>query len=307
VRKRVDQCQFAAAVCAAKPGVGEDVTFRELAMAFAASKSAQTDDRGRLSIWMGAIGDVRAWEVTAAHLRTGIALYEEADYSPGYQNRLLNTVGSVFKWAIAQGKAPSGFISPTLQVKRKPEEPRVFVAPPEKIEKLRAQALGDNDRRFACWVLALIDTGARKSEITDRVWSEIDLDAGTIALPGTASKTGRGRVLHLSPATCAVWKRTFLHRAPGDRPFASRLGAGTVQWRKRWNKLCIDADLEGMHPHDLRKAAAAKLLTAGVGIGRAAQVIGNSARTLERFYGHLDSAALGDVATVLHQRSRRFE
>ena len=123
-------------------------------MAFSASKTAQRDDRGRLSIWMAAVGELPAWEVTAAHLRAGIAIYERAGYSPGYLNRLVNSVGSVYKWAIAEGKAPSQFTSPTLQVKRKPETPRVFIAPPEKIERLRAIVLADPDRRFACWVAA---------------------------------------------------------------------------------------------------------------------------------------------------------
>ena len=305
MRNRVDSSVLAAAVCAALPGVGEELTFRELASAYCATERAQSDDKSRLKCWLPALGNMRAWDVSPEHLRAGLVVYEQAGYSPGYLNRLVNSIGSMYRWSIKTGRAPAAFASPTLKIARKTETPRVFIADPERIERLRAVALADKDRRFACWVAALIDTGARKSEITDRTWSEIDLDAGTIALPGTASKTGRGRVLHLSPGTCELWKRTWPAsvRSPAVKPFASRTGSGTVLWRKRWANACTEVGLDGMHPHDLRKAAAAKLLTAGVGIGRAAQVIGNSARTLERFYGHLDRAALGDVATVLHERS----
>ncbi len=303
MRNRVDTALFAAAVSAARPGVGEEVTFRELAIAYSATERAQRDDKSRLNVWLPALGQMRAWDVSADHLRAGLVVYESAGYSHGYLNRLVNSVGSMYRWAIQTGRAPGDFTSPTLKVSRKTENPRVFIAPPEKIERLRAIALADRDRRFACWVLALIDTGARRSEISERCWSDINLDTGTIALPATESKTGRGRVLYLSEPTRELWKRTFKTRAPQEKPFASRLGEGTVNWRKRWAKACDEAGLHGMHPHDLRKAAAAKLLQSGVGIGRAAQVIGNSARTLERFYGHLDTAALGDVATVLHQRT----
>ena len=47
-----------------------------------------------------------------------------------------------------------------------------------------------------------------------------------------------------------------------------------------------------LHMHDIRHAAAANLLRAGVTLGVAAQVLGHDPAVLARRYGHLETAAL---------------
>jgi integrase len=277
-------------------------------MAFAATVQAQRDDRGRLAIWFPAIGDLSAWAVTPEHLRAGLEVYAGNGYSNGYQNRLVGSVGSVYKWALATGRAPAGFVSPSRSVRRLPETAREFIATPEALAKLRAIAITDRDPRFAVWVCTLLDTGARRSEIEQRTWAEIDLKAGTIELRASATKTRKARVLHMGPDTVALWEQTWpaAIRHPDAMPFASRLGEGCVDFKKRWARLIEQAGLPGMHVHDLRKAAAVRLLRSGVGIGRAAAVLGNSSRTLEKHYAQFDRGDLVDIAAVLHQRSERW-
>jgi hypothetical protein len=87
--------------------VGEEITFRELALAYCATERAQPDDRSRLKIWVAAVGAMRAWDVSAEHLRAGLAVYEDTGYSTGYLNRLINSVGSMYRWAIRTGRAPA--------------------------------------------------------------------------------------------------------------------------------------------------------------------------------------------------------
>ena len=280
-----------------------DCTLAELCHAYACSVRAQRDDAGRLEIWVSALGDRSAWSITSAHLRAGAAELAARGYSPAYCNRVLGTLGSCYRWAKQTGRSPAGFVSPTLAVSRAREVPRTFTVTQEQLNALRDLAMSNPDRRFACWVAALIDTGCRRSELTERCWSEIDLDAGVIALPADATKTGVARVLHLAPDTVRLWRRTFRDRRPDERPFQSWRGSSTIRFDKRWKTLVAEAQLPGMHIHDIRKACAAALLRSGVGAARAAQVIGNSARTLERCYGQLDVAALGDVASVLHRRA----
>jgi integrase len=51
------------------------------------------------------------------------------------------------------------------------------------LDALRSRSLGFRDRRFGVFVALLIDTGARKSELLERRWLEINLQRGQIHCP----------------------------------------------------------------------------------------------------------------------------
>jgi hypothetical protein len=67
---------------------------------------------------------------------------------------------------------------------------------------LRTRSLAVKDRRFGCYVALLIETGARKSEILERKWSEVDFENRQILAPST--KNGTPRVLFFSEKTAKV-------------------------------------------------------------------------------------------------------
>jgi len=158
------------------------------------------------------------------------------------------------------------------------------------LQRLRERALAFPDRRFAAFVWLLIDTGARKSELLERRWSEVDLQERQILAPVT--KNGTPRVLFFSERTAALLKKVFAKRDANSLLFQGRVPGEPISFRRAWSILVKDVDLPGLHMHDLRHAAAANLLRAGVTLAVAAQVLGHDPAVLARRYGHLETAAL---------------
>lgn len=69
----------------------------------------------------------------------------EHGYAPATVNRNISQIGSLYKWAARRRIVPVGFRSPTLGMVRTIK-----------------------DRRFAVLIRLLVDTGARRGEVTDR-------------------------------------------------------------------------------------------------------------------------------------------
>ena len=136
----------------------------------------------------------------------------------------------------------------------------------------------------------LIETGARKSEILERKWSEVDFENRQILAPST--KNGTPRVLFFSEKTAELLLRIFPKREPEKLIFEGRVPGQPITYRRLWSVITKEVDLQDLHMHDERHAAAASLLRAGVTLGVAAQVLGHDPAVLARRYGHLETLAL---------------
>jgi integrase len=281
---------LARAVASASTHQSTDITLAELVGAYCAVKLDGNDLR--LRKWIQAFGHQSAWSITSQTLELAAHALIEHGYAPATANRDLSALGSVYKWAKARRLTPPGFKSPTLGVTRF-EEPirRVHVERAE-IERLLDAAFACSDRRFAVFVRLLLETGARKSELLNRVWSDLDLDRREILAPCT--KNGTPRVLFFSDETANLIARVWSVQRKFDSGliFEGRVPGQPVNYRRAWSWLCAHVGLEELRLHDMRHVAAANLLRAGTTLGVAAQVLGHDPAVLSRRYGHLETEAL---------------
>lgn len=285
MRKSID---LAAAVAAAEHHQAQALTLEELARAYCATTLDDSDLR--LKKWLAAFGSKSAWEITAAELATAAQAMIDAGYKPATPNRDLSVLGSMYRWAIAKRLCPRGFRSPTLDVPRGEEGVRRVEVSREQVEALRARARVHRDRRFGVFVELLFDTGARKSEVLMRRWAEVDLERREILCEQT--KTGVPRVLHFREETAGLMKRVYSRRDPQALLFEGYVPGRPIDFKKAWMSTVEDVGLKGLHVHDVRHVAAARLLRSGVTLGVAAQVLGHSSQVLSRRYGHLETGAL---------------
>lgn len=239
---------------------------------------------------MAAFGSTSAWDVSSEQLEAAAQAMLEHGYKPSAVNRDLSALGSAYRWAKARRLSPRGFKSPTLGVARFEEAIRRVEVTAARIDALRVRTAVFRDRRFGVFVALLIDTGARKSEILLRRWKDFDLEKGEIVCQTT--KTGVPRVLHFRPETVALVKRVFPKRSLEVLPFEGRVPGQPISFRKAWLTAVAEVGLPNLHMHDVRHAAAANLLRAGVTLGVAAQVLGRSPQVLARRYGHLENETL---------------
>lgn len=285
--KRID---LAAAIQAVAAHSQTDLTLAELVRAFALAKCDETDLR--LRKWLDAFGAEPAWSITSDRLELAAQAMVDHGYSPATANRDLSSLGSCYRWAKDKRLTPRGFVSPTVGVRRFEEKIRRVHIEREQLDAIRARARAFKDRRFGVFISLLIDTGARKSELLERRWREVDLPRREILAPTT--KNGTPRMLFFTEDSAALLQRVYPERVrkPDGLLFEGRVPGQPVNFRAAWVSLVRELQLGDIHLHDLRHAAAANLLKAGVTLGVAAQVLGHDPAVLARRYGHLETAAL---------------
>jgi len=293
MRTRID---LKSAMAQAKQPVAAELTLRELVAAYAAVHLDET--QMQLRKWLDAFGERSAWEITAAELaHAAEAMMDSGLYQPATVNRNLSFLGTVFKFARARRLAPAGWVSPTLAVPRYPEAPRVVTITAEEIRALLDGAAAFRNRKFAVFVRLLYVTGARKAEIVERRWSDIDLDRGEITVMQT--KTDRPRVLFFPPEVADLMRRVWPKpkRDPAALLFDSKRCPGQPEtYRRQWSELTALIGRPDLRVHDLRHHRAAELLKAGTTLAVASQVLGHSSLILQRRYGHLETGALRTAA-----------
>ena len=276
-----------------------DLTFAELVQAHELAHPEKAIGP-RLKKWVEAFSGLNAWALTPAQIHKASREMVKQGYTGASANRDVGALGQVYLWAIKKRRiAPAGFASPTLSVPRHPETIRKVTLSAEELQKLRFLARTSfKDKRFGLFVLMVTDSGARKSEILERRWSELDLEGRRMVLQTT--KNGESRTLFFSPETIDLARKLkpkddgliFAgHRRGGDTP---------INYRKPWGELTRMVGREDLHIHDMRHACAASLLAQGVTIAVTAQILGHKDHTiLTRRYGHLET---GHLARVMDER-----
>ena len=288
--KRIDL--RAALEASPTPQENHNLTFGELARAYLATHYNGADMQMRK--WLDLMGNRSAWSVTPEELaRAGVAMLENG-YSPSTVNRNLSQIGSIYRWAKRQMLTPVGFISPTLSQHRYPEPIRRVTLSDAEIKRLLDGAAAVKDRRFAVLLRILIETGARRGEVCERRWSDIDLEGCCIEVLET--KTGKPRMLFISQETAMQMRRVWPIREPEALLFGSTRAPGAiVTFKKSWDKLTQAIGRPDLRLHDLRHYRAKLLIESGATVAVAAQALGHSSLILHRRYGHLETGAISNA------------
>lgn len=300
MRKFKHPVDLKAAADAASFPVPVDVTLAELVQAHSLAKP-RLELELRLRKWCDPVhgfGHESAWSISSERLQKAADALVEAGYETSTVNRDIGALGQVFRWAIVNRRmAPSGFVSPTLSIKRFEEKIRYVASSEQDILSLRLAAKMGKDRLFTLFVWMLLDSGARKSELLHRSWQDLDISGGKLIVPRT--KNGDSRTLFFTPETMSLAKRLkpALAVSSADRLiFAGRNGITPICYRKKWSSLTGMLRRPDLRVHDIRHWVAASLLRNGVGVGVASQILGHRDQTmLLRRYGHLDHMSQQDA------------
>ena len=180
--------------------------------------------------------------------------------SPSTVRRYLTGLGSAF------GTATKDWFwlddNPCAKV-RKPTEPRGRVRFLDEDEKLRLPAACEASslsRLYPLVVMALC-TGARRGELMNLKWRDVDQDRGIAIIHHT--KNGERRALAISGLAAPVLKEWSRSRRLGcDLVFPSRQGKSGFP-QKAWHDAIETAEIEDFRFHDLRHTFASYLAMSG--------------------------------------------
>jgi integrase len=236
----------------------------------------------------------RSWELTEATINgklvpawTGLRLQEigkpevlrliDAEMDLGYHrsaNVTLQLIRRIFAWADERGHEIGG------------RNPASGIRPPG-VERSRDRVLSDAELA-AIWrtgdrfAQLLILTTARRSEVGEMRWSEVDLETATWRIPAERCKSGRAHDVPLSPAVVAI-----LEGLPrkGDRVFRA------FSFAQRKRALDRASGVAGWRFHDLRRTA-----TSGMA------KLGTAPHILSACLNHLDGSTVS--VTAIYNRHK---
>jgi len=230
--------------------------------------------------------------------------------TPGSANRALAVLSRLFNLAERWGLRADG-TNPCRHVERYPESSRErFLSSAELArlgDALRAMAREPLEHGFqseasarsaVAAVRLLVLTGARRSEILNLRWPDVDTERALLWI--REHKSGRGaKAIPLNAGArevlAALPRRSewVLPTGRGDRP---------VSLSKPWARIREVAKLEGVRLHDLRHSFAAVGAGAGTSLYVVGKLLGHKTPTMTGRYAHLADDPLREAADGIAAR-----
>lgn len=243
-----------------------------------------------------AFGHRRMAAIATADVRAFITARLDAKAAPGEINRELALLKRMFTLAIQGGKLITRPHVPMLAE----NNVRTGFFEREHFDSLIAH-LPEALRPMVTFAYV---TGWRiPSEVLTLQWRQVDLEAGTVRLDPGTTKSGEGRVIHLTAElrTLLDAQRTITEAYQRERgkicPWVfHRSGQQIRSFRAAWDTACRLAGCPGRIPHDLRRTAVRNFVRAGISEHVAMKLSGHKTASVFRRYDIVSDSDLADAA-----------
>lgn len=210
-------------------------------------------------------------------------------------NRELALVKHMFSMSVKWRKLKE---SPVKEVKRfKGETKRVRYLLPDEIQVLLSNCDGLLRGLLKSLVTVALHTGARKGELQNLQWPQVDFELGIISLLDT--KNGERRDIPMNETVKATLKA--MERA-SEFVFPNRNGKriDDAQVQISFCKAIERSGIEDFHFHDLRHTFASNLvMQEGVELNDVRELLGHKNMSMTLRYAHLSPKHKGKVVNIL--------
>ena len=205
-------------------------------------------------------------------------------------NRLLILLRYTFNLAI-RWQVVGVTVNPTRthQLKKVSHYRERFLTAPE-TERLLMFVNRSSNRMLKYIIPMLLLTGARKREVLDARWVDMDIERRFWRIPRT--KSGRERYVPLSDAAIELLSRVP-RREHVEYIFANHRTHqpfGCVY--RSWNRARTLAGMPELHVHDLRHSFASFLVNAGCSLYEVQKILGHASITMTQRCSHLSLDSL---------------
>ena len=226
--------------------------------------------------------EINRADIAAIHAKRG-------ETAPTNANRLLALLSSVFGRAIEWGLWEKG--NPCAGIRRFPETSRDRFLSGDELRRLFA-ALDEepNDTARDFFRVALF-TGARRGNLLEMRWADIDLEAKTWRIPQT--KNGEPQTVALVPAVVdlLVKRRELARLAKSINPYVFPGHGKTghmVEPKSAWQRICERAGIEGARIHDLRRTFGSWQAITGASLPIIGKSLNHKNQSTTAIYARLD-------------------
>ena len=222
-----------------------------------------------------AVNRISRTDVTTFHAQIGKTAPYEA-------NRLLRLLSKMFDLAAQWGFLDETHSNPAKNIRLFKEQKRDrWLKPTELPELAKALDLEPNKvASQAIWLYLL--TGARKSELLQAKWEDIDWERKELKIPET--KSGRIHYIPLSDAAHTLLEN--IQRVK-DNPYifpGHIKGKPLVNITKPWKRVCEKAELKDVRLHDLRRTVGSWLAQSGNSLHLIGKILNHSNQSTTAIY-----------------------
>lgn len=206
--------------------------------------------------------------------------------APYRANRVIALASRIFSMAIKWKMRPD-HINPCKGIERNQEAKRRRYLSADELARLIAALDKLRDRQSADIIRMLLLTGARRGEVLQACWDDIDLRAGIWSKPGATTKQKTEHRVPLSDAAAQLLTDIRQRAAiKSDWVFPSN-GSHRLDVKDAWASLCREANISGLRLHDLRHVFASVLASAGLSLPVIGALLGHTTANTTQRYAHL--------------------
>lgn len=254
------------------------------------------------------LGDLYMDEITKQHAIDLFTQHRESgNFAPASTNRMLNVASRTFSCAM-QWEVKGLSSNPMAAVQKlKENNERDRCLSDDELERLLSALESSEHPRIKAIVRMLLYTGARRNEVLEARWSDIDFENSFWKIE--FNKSGKTRYVPLSDGAKALLRG--IKRVPDVEHifFNPETMLPYVNIFHAWNRVRKIAGIEDVCMHDLRHSCASFLVNEGRTIYEVQRILGHSNVKTTQRYAHLSPdtllAATNVVSNILDKASSR--
>ena len=156
--------------------------------------------------------------------------------------------------------------------------------------------------QFFDFIMLLILTGQRKSNVLAMRWQDVDLTANTWSIPGELMKNGQTMTIALTEMESTILKRR-LEQKENAFVFPSVGKRGHyIEPKRRWKRLLKRAEIADFHIHDLRRTLATYMANSGANVALIQSALNHKdLRTTLKVYAKVGKRAELEARAKAHE------
>lgn len=264
-------------------------------------------NKSQLSFWRDNLGDLLLADLSSARIveiRDQLAnelTVRKTKRSPARVNRYLAALSSVLTTASREWEWMDD--NPLRKVsKLKEPKGRVRYLNDEEREALLQAAKESGNKHLYLALVMALSTGARRKEIWDLSWRDVDLKRGFLSLLKT--KNGEVRTVPIQGLGLELLRNhSKLRRLDTDLLFPSqRNPKRSMDFRVPFEKALDKAGIEDFTWHDLRHSCASYLAMNGAPMRTIAEILGHKSLAMVHRYSHLSPEHLKDAVSGMNEK-----
>jgi len=225
--------------------------------------------------------------------------------TPYQANRVLALLSKMFSLAVGWNWCSD---NPVRGIQKYQEEKRDRWLDEEELQRLWAVLEKYNHHLTTHVFKLLLLTGARKGELLQATWEQLDLEKSIWTKPSHLTKQKKKEHLPLSDNAIDVLNELKQFRKEySPYLFPSKIEGQPLQEIKTfWKKVIKEANLENVRIHDLRHTHASHLVSSGLSLSIVGKLLGHTQASTTQRYAHIANEPLRKATSLFGDKLKKL-